>query len=594
MKRLVYLLSALFSLSVLVGSAHAQHSERGAFDSKVQELLSRRPKLQKIFDRSEVAKHVIEELARRELAVAGREQAKESIAAAFFDTKNISNGVGTMESETSVAISRTNSNLIVAGANDDMMFVVGMPAYVSTNGGKSWREKRLPNPVSDVMLTGGDPVVIPAPGGGFYYSYLSYDFDFMYSDVQIAYSANGLEWELRTPVVQREDPTFIIEDKEWIAADNDPASPYFGRLYVAWRRFDLENDYYPFLFSWSDDGGWSWSEPRELDFDHDYFVQMQTGSGGKLYISASFSQGFSGSHGMLISKDGGASFEEHKVTPFGGLVIQNQSGHTMLKGAGGFRAFPYTTFDVDPSSNNVYLVSGTSSDGEIGDLMYHFSSNGGSTWRKFTFKKAGKFFCDRFMPAVSFDKLTKTAWVTYYSSEQDELNTLTKIFRAELTPTGVGRIDTLQNEEFDPFECISESRPEPSLGDYIDSDADQGKHVAIWAQSPPLGGDVEVYGAVSTIGSSDVQYSPIRRLSFTLSEPLEQPVTSALTLSYSGAPGTATIAIYDTKASLLSNVERKLEGESTISVDVNALAAGFYQAIVTINGESTLRKFVKQ
>ena len=76
----------------------------------------------------------------------------------------------------------------------------------------------------------------------------------------------GLNWA--TPVVAYQgygadkDPTQVFNDKEWMVADTNPASPYYGRVYLTWSRFLSHNGHYDESPIWephSDDGGLTWS-----------------------------------------------------------------------------------------------------------------------------------------------------------------------------------------------------------------------------------------------------------------------------------------------------------------------------------------------
>lgn len=587
---------ALLSALTLIAEVTPSLAQQSRFSQKVDELLAARPKIRSIYAKSEVAKHVIEQLAEQELmreSGSNNSNPRKGSSIAAFDAKNISRGTTSMESETSVAISRKNKDVIVAGANDDQMYIDGMPAYYTTNGGSQWKRTRLPLPESDVMFTGGDPVIVPDEDGGFYYAYLSYNFEFTFSDIQIAHSTNGINWTLKSPVVQREDEAFILEDKEWIAVDLDPQSQYYGRLYVAWRRFDMENGYYPLLLSWSDDKAKTWSEPKELEYKHDYFVEIQCGKGGTVFISASEDGEVGQSHGLLVSTDGGASFVDRNIANFNGYPNTGQSGHTVLKGESGFRAYPYSTVDVNPETNEIFVVAGTTNSSDLGDLVYHYSSNMGKNWKHFNMKKAGDNDGDRFMPAVSFDQKTKRTWASFYSSEEDADNIMSKVYRVELTPTGFGQLDALQTEAFDPFMCVRQDGEEPFFGDYMDSDAHDGRLVTVWGQSPDGRADADVFATVTSSESSEVKVYPVYRTGFDLSEPLEQPVKNVVSLKYEGPAGQCSWAIYDGKLAKQLESNSALLDKSEVVIPVSSLANGFYYLIFSVNGESVMRKFVK-
>ena len=57
-------------------------------------------------------------------------------------------------------------------------------------------------------------------------------------------------------------------DKEWLTVDNNPGSPFYGRAYLVAARFlnALHGGYAesPIYFAYSDDGGRTWSKPKEI------------------------------------------------------------------------------------------------------------------------------------------------------------------------------------------------------------------------------------------------------------------------------------------------------------------------------------------
>lgn len=602
-KQAFYISVAMASLALSSSNASAQVTERNTralYKEKVEQVLQQFPQARWAFGESEVVKHVVNYRAEQELAKelgrATRDFSKEEgrSSTLALKGKNISKRTDNFETETSVAISRTNPNVIVAGANDDGMPVLGMVAYVSTTGGNTWSTKRLPAVDHDEMISGGDPVIVPDEAGGFYYSFLSYDFTFQWSDIQIAHSTDGAEWEMRKPVVQRNTQASILEDKQWMAVDREHESPFFGRIYMVWRRFNFQNQSVRQLFSFSDDKAQTWSTPRALNVPFDQFAFVRVGQGGTVFISASFSEQFAdeGEHGMLISTDGGASFTQNPIADFFTYEIGG-SGRGMIKGELGFRAFPYMSFDVDPISNEVFLVGGTyDRTNNIADLKYYYSANGGRDWDEFSFIATSDFRGDRFMPAVAFDRDTRTAWATYFSSEHDGNNEMTKVYLAKLTSEGIARIDTIQDEEFDPTLALQTQGAE-YIGDYIGSDASKGKHVAIWSQSVGEDRDAEVFGIVTSTETVQGSVTTVHSLPFELSEALVQPVISQLQFHVSGDASNASISLYDARSGKLGTHAVSLNNEQ-MSLDVSTIPAGFYYAVVEIDGHQAMRKFVKQ
>jgi hypothetical protein len=115
----------------------------------------------------------------------------------------------------------------------------------------------------------------------------------------------GLTWS--DPVVIQKDSTSeAFNDKNWIAADTFPSSPYYGRIYVAWDRANPNGE--PIVLRYSDDQGQTWSDlialpgstgvgalPLVEPNGHVVMVWDDFGTGSELEVSA-------------VSKDGGTSW----------------------------------------------------------------------------------------------------------------------------------------------------------------------------------------------------------------------------------------------------------------------------------------------
>ena len=75
----------------------------------------------------------------------------------------------------------------------------------------------------------------------------------------------------------------VFYDKEWMTVDNNPASPFYGRAYLTTSRFlnGAHGSYAesPIWFSSSDDGGLTWSPPKEISGSHPSCTFQATGGG---------------------------------------------------------------------------------------------------------------------------------------------------------------------------------------------------------------------------------------------------------------------------------------------------------------------------
>jgi hypothetical protein len=171
------------------------------------------------------------------------------------------------QNETAVAASLANPKIAVAAAND---YVSGGNIVMNTtDGGRHWSSTRVTPSFAGTgdVCSGGDPsVAYSRRDHVFYMGQLCFFRTLPFSEVQIYVSRdNGRTW---TPgrAAARAATNFdyttgtvdasIFNDKDYIAVDNNPASPHYGRLYVGYTKFHMLpsgfSDYCPLQLSYTD------------------------------------------------------------------------------------------------------------------------------------------------------------------------------------------------------------------------------------------------------------------------------------------------------------------------------------------------------
>lgn len=197
------------------------------------------------------------------------------------------------QNEESVAYSTDNPMVAVAGAND---YVSGGTVVMRTaDGGQTWASTRVTpvfRPTSDIC-NGGDPsIAYSSRDHVFYLAQLCFFRELPYSEVQIFTSLdNGMTWTpgRRSAVAASNyDPTTAtvdlnsFNDKEYITVDNNPGSPFYGRLYVTYTRFhildDGSSDTCPIKISYTD--AVPTQDPSLTVWQHDNVVADQPGADG--------------------------------------------------------------------------------------------------------------------------------------------------------------------------------------------------------------------------------------------------------------------------------------------------------------------------
>jgi Neuraminidase (sialidase) len=200
-------------------------------------------------------------------------------------------GCSTAQNENTIAVNPFNPRSLVAGANDYRFFNSRQQrndssgfAYSSRDGGKTWTNTVLPGLTFQTGGTGalsymdgaGDPAVVFGPNNTAYYSNLVFSRrptpvgqDASGVTVSVTHDG-GLTWD--DPVIVALDgvdaaghptPTYVFNDKEWIAAD-----PFSGKVYVTWTKFvfDTAGNYLesPIMVVKSADFGKTWSAPVRI------------------------------------------------------------------------------------------------------------------------------------------------------------------------------------------------------------------------------------------------------------------------------------------------------------------------------------------
>jgi hypothetical protein len=268
--------------------------------------------------------------------------------------------------------------------------------YTSSDGGTTWTNRGLLPGFSDnggSLVSDGDPELVygPKPNGkgGFsyakgarvYYAGLaSYASGFEPGNqapefLTVSYSDNnGVTWS--NPVVAVDGSGFNFNDHEEIAVDSNPASPFFGRVYLAWTDFrSIPSTSEPAEVAYSADGGATWSPPNQLSPAYNNSAKggrqdayVATGPDGTAYVFED--QG----PAMVVwkSTDGGVTWTHAQtIAPFTNLSDP-------IPGAN-FRDASYPSAAVDQSNGTVYVVWADAAGG-VGRILVSKSTDKGATW----------------------------------------------------------------------------------------------------------------------------------------------------------------------------------------------------------------------
>ena len=205
------------------------------------------------------------------------------------------------DNEIAIAVDPEDPTHLVAGSNDyyyrfnnstgARQAIVPTGFFTSFNGGASWIDGQIPTRSGNGA---GDPslafdrkhgVVLMAQlenTGGLGGSNVTQ------GDVSVSRSTNGgRTWSEPITVMKGKGNSFgqankaVFYDKEWLTVDNNPDSPNYGRAYLTSSRFlNTRHGAYaesPIWFSYSVDGGLTWTPPREISGSHPSCTYQETG-----------------------------------------------------------------------------------------------------------------------------------------------------------------------------------------------------------------------------------------------------------------------------------------------------------------------------
>jgi len=294
------------------------------------------------------------------------------------------------QSETFTTANPDNPNEIVVAYNDSRG-VTGdnlSGASVSTDGGTTFTRLTKANGQSPFDNTSGDPVVLFNKSTGTWFTVWIFD----------SQCGGGLGgYKSTTPA----DPNSWThypcvhnggsgDDRESGWADNNPSSPFFGRIYVSWNDFNVGSGALSVTFS--SDNGATWHSPVIVSnngFIRNTQITGDMSGNGTIYIAGMDEGGGGFPHNdtnlIFKSTDGGSTWSNTYTGssfPAPGVVACSDNGYftCMFPDQGGF--WRHEGWGEPGAYNNVvhlvYAQHGTGSD--AGDVYYIRSTDGGVTF----------------------------------------------------------------------------------------------------------------------------------------------------------------------------------------------------------------------
>jgi hypothetical protein len=345
----------------------------------------------------------------------------------------------------------------------------------STDGGVTWGPTALlPLFYESVGMTRNtDPAVCVDTAGTFYIATCGLDDNNGHAKI-IVYRSSVLGDYFDFASFAPTDTATNFYDKEYIACDLNPSSPYVNNLYVAWATSQ---------FTRSTDNGLTWSSAIRTRVEQSAAPDLCVGPDGAVNV-VSMPAG-----GTTIwfdkSTDGGVSFGFHTDIADSISDISPHSGGV---------SFPSIACDITegPRKGYLYAVWTDTTYGD-GDVFLGVSRDGGLTWSKGRRvnddpKGNGK---DQYWPWVAVDDRGVVS-IVYYDTRNTPDPFYSETFLAYSWDGGLTFTNRLISTAQSPRNLPN---GEVRFGDYIGIDS-WGKHtVPVWTDERAGGFDMSIYTA---------------------------------------------------------------------------------------------------
>ena len=206
------------------------------------------------------------------------------------------------DNETPIVADPADPNHLLAGSNDYFLqfngstLVARVPTgfFTSFDGGQTWIDGQIPmgngvsggngdpSPAFDDRFGTAHMAQLTAAGGqaGPFFGFIS---------VSVSTSHDGgVHWGQPVTVAIGHaaispSANGVFLDKEWLVADNNPSSPFYGRLYLSWDQLSFSKGAFldsPVMLSYSDDAGKTWSKPTPISGSSPTYCTANQGSRG--------------------------------------------------------------------------------------------------------------------------------------------------------------------------------------------------------------------------------------------------------------------------------------------------------------------------
>ena len=344
---------------------------------------------------------------------------------------------------------------------------------VTTNDGASWRSGLLPGLTAASRPPGpyaraSDPVV----------AYDAAHATWLISTLALGASATGLAinrspdgatWSNAVAALEeRAGGQAVAFDKNWLACDNTPSSPHYGRCYLVYTH-SADRDM--LAVSWSDDGGLVWSTPVDIGARPAVGVFPAIRPTGEVVVVYNWETSQS-AIAASQSTDGG-------VTWAAPVRIASLDGGCGIRG---FRAFALPSAEGDRTGRVWATWHDCESPGASRNAVFVATSPDGAQWSAPVAVTRGR---DAVLPAIGVDGTTGRVAIAYMRSTAAGIDVELTVSAGSPTTWTAPRRLSAQSM---PLQWMPDTTSGRMLGDYISVHYARGRPLVVWVlATEPVG-----------------------------------------------------------------------------------------------------------
>ncbi len=444
---------------------------------------------------------------------------------------------GVPESEVHAAIFPGDSNIMVTSAMRQQGGLA-MPIWYTTDFGSTWDlSSYSPSPQysNAVVYGGGDPNFVYDGNGRLYYSWISLFqkssiSDSIYWALYWAYSDDhGVTWQQspRKSIGFSKNNgglpninSLTVRDKQWMAADRNPSSPYYNSIYCSFLEGSAISgqSYIALRYKRASDSEFTNTSTivSGLNWAFVQFGNVVVTSDGTVHVTFFGSQNGQSYHMCHCkSTDGGDNFTTPtEITQANVPSFTAWDPNPNLTGVTLQRFYPscYLAADVSGGANDgsLYLTwtaNGVDTTETYGlDIWISFSRDGGDTWSNpKRVNNDGDPQQHQFYSSIYVDE-EGDVMLGWYDRRDDVANISTDYYIGVSTDGGATFTNVKANLSPTLFSTVGNSNNGFGIGEYTQVLGCKGSVIPFWTDGRNNNGNLDIYSA--SVNKSDSLTNP--------------------------------------------------------------------------------------